>query len=77
METEQQEPAVAPEVTEEGIQIVQQLLKAWASNADGEDVIMADDVSPEAQLEELRMCVEKFRPQIEGNAWLQEMITSL
>ncbi|KAF7972811.1 hypothetical protein HWV62_17002 [Athelia sp. TMB] len=77
VETEQQEPTVAPEVTEEGIEIVQQLLKAWASNVDGEDVIMADDVSPQAQLEELRMCVEKFRPRIEGNAWLQEMIQSL
>ncbi|KZP28118.1 DNA mismatch repair protein [Athelia psychrophila] len=81
-ESERQAPnaGVSPEITEEGIEIVQQLLKTWASesNTDGEDVVMAeDDLSPEAQLEALRNCVEQFRPQIEGNAWLQEMITSL
>ncbi|KIJ61455.1 hypothetical protein HYDPIDRAFT_137783 [Hydnomerulius pinastri MD-312] len=72
------EPQHSDEVTEEGIQIVEDLLRKWAqtSSTDGEDVIM-EDVSPEAQLEELRRCVEELRPRIEGNAWVQSMITSL
>ncbi|KAH7882344.1 DNA mismatch repair protein [Phlebopus sp. FC_14] len=72
------EPQHSDEVTEEGIQIVEELLRKWAdtSNADGEDVVM-EDVSPEAQLEELRRCIEEFRPRIEANSWVQSMITSL
>jgi DNA mismatch repair protein MSH2 len=66
-----------PEVTEEGIQIVQELLQAWTSNADGDDVIMSDDLSPTAQLQGLKDCVEAFQPRIENNAWLQSMLTSL
>lgn len=68
---------MSPQVTEEGIQIVEELLQAWASNADGDDVIMSDDLSPAAQLEGLKDCVEGFRPRIEKNAWLQSMLTSL
>lgn len=75
--TEQFEPAALPEVTEEGIQIVEELLRVWASNADGDDVIMSDDLAPAAQLQGLKDCVEGFRPRIENNAWLQSMLTSL
>jgi len=71
------EPEGLPEVTEEGIQIVEELLRAWASNADGDDVIMSDDLPPAAQLQRLKDCVDAFRPRIENNAWLQSMLTSL
>ena len=67
------------EVMEQGIQIVEELLRTWAestSGTDGEDVVM-DDVSADVQLEELRRCVEGFRPRIEGNAWVQSVISSL
>ncbi|KAI9568665.1 DNA mismatch repair protein [Boletus coccyginus] len=67
------------EVMEQGIQIVEELLRTWAestSGTDGEDVVM-EDVSADVQLEELRRCVEEFRPRIEGNAWVQSMISSL
>jgi DNA mismatch repair protein MSH2 len=37
---------------------------------------MMDDVSQEAQLAELRQCVEEFRPRIEQNAWVQSLLTS-
>ncbi|KAG1815227.1 DNA mismatch repair protein [Suillus subaureus] len=74
---QQSEPEHSDEVTEEGIQIIEELLKKWASesSADDEDVMM-DDVSHEAQLAELRRCVEEFRPRIEQNAWVQSLLTS-
>ncbi|OBZ78347.1 DNA mismatch repair protein msh-2 [Grifola frondosa] len=69
------------EVIEEGTKIVEELLRTWASNTsghDGEDVVMMDDdASPDAQLEELRRCVEQFRPRIEGNPWVQRVLASL
>lgn len=71
------------EVTDEGIKIVEELLRDWISQKsaqDGEDIIMDDDddeLSSDAQLEELKRSVEKFRPQIEGNPWLQSLLTSL
>ncbi|KAH0834904.1 DNA mismatch repair protein [Lanmaoa asiatica] len=73
------EPQHSDEVMEEGIQIVEELLRKWAestSGPDGEDVVM-EDASEDTQLEELRRCVEAFRPRIEGNAWVQSMISSL
>ncbi|KAG9311644.1 DNA mismatch repair protein [Chiua virens] len=72
-------PPHSDEVTEEGIQIVEELLRTWAestSGMDGEDVAM-EDASADAQLEELCRCVETFRPRFEGNAWVQSMISSL
>lgn len=66
------------EVTEEGIQVLEQVLRRWAqgTRSNGENVQM-EDVTPEAQLEELRRCVEQFRARIEGNSWVQSMISSL
>ncbi|KAI8986743.1 DNA mismatch repair protein [Trametes punicea] len=75
------EPELPPEVVEEGTQIVEELLRTWAaaqSGHDGEDIVMGDeDASPEVQLEELRRCVEKFRPRIESNPWVQNVLASL
>lgn len=76
------EPELPEDVVEEGTQIVEEMLRAWVSSKaghDGEDVIMGDEeeASPEEQLEELRRCVEQFRPRIESNAWAQSLITSL
>jgi len=73
-------PQHSDEVTEEGIQIVKELLRTWAeptSGTGGEDVVMDDELSADTQLEELRLCVEAFPPRIEGNAWGQLMISSL
>lgn len=77
------EPQHSDEVTEEGIQIVEELLRTWAESTsaagtDGEDVVMEDaSESVDAQLEELRRCVDAFRPRIEGNAWVQSIIAAL
>ena len=35
------------------------------------------DLSPEAQLEELKKCVERFRPQVEQNLWARRVLESL
>lgn len=73
------EPQHSDEVMEEGIQIVEDLLRTWAGSTagvDGEDVVM-EDADADAQLEELRRCVEAFRPRVEGNAWVQSMMSSL
>ncbi|KAG6332316.1 hypothetical protein ID866_6775 [Astraeus odoratus] len=72
------QPEHSDQVMEEGICIVEDLLRKWSQSteADGEDVVM-EDVSPGAQLEELRRCVEIFQPRIEQNAWVQSLITSL
>ncbi|RDX54685.1 DNA mismatch repair protein [Lentinus brumalis] len=77
---EKAESKLSPEVIEEGTKIVEEMLRTWASKStdDGEDIVMDDDdVSPEEQLEELRRCVEQFRPRIEGNAWAQGLLASL
>ncbi|CCL99791.1 uncharacterized protein FIBRA_01813 [Fibroporia radiculosa] len=69
-------------VIEEGTKIIEDLLRTWASHVsehDGEDVVMSDaeDASHVAQLEELKKCVEQFRPQIESNPWVQNVLASL
>lgn len=75
--------SASPEVIEEGIKIVEQLLAEWSRNGseqDGEDVVMLDmeaETSADAQLAELKQCVEKYRAQIEGNPWLQSVLTTL
>lgn len=64
---------------------MEELLQAWvaqtsASSGDAEDAMMIDgqeELSPEAQLEELKKCVERFRPQIEQNLWAQRVLESL
>ncbi|KAJ7717304.1 muts domain V-domain-containing protein [Mycena maculata] len=67
----------SPEVTDEGIKIVEALLSAWADeSAEDGDVIMVDD-SPETQLEELNRCVAEFQPRIEANPWLVSVLGSL
>lgn len=77
----QTEPEVPSEVTEEGIQIIEEFLSAWSSRGpvtDGEDIIMAgdDDQNSESQVRELRSCLEEFRPRIEKNQWLQSILVS-
>jgi DNA mismatch repair protein MSH2 len=68
------------EVTNEGIQIVEELLRTWTSRTsteDNGDVLMHDDLSPDTQLAELRRCVHDLEPRIACNQWLQTMLASL
>ncbi|KAK1226170.1 MSH2 protein [Marasmius sp. AFHP31] len=72
------------EVTNEGIEIVQDLFRSWASKQakDGdEDVVMVDEdedeIDVEKEMERLKRCVEELRPRIESNPWLQSMLLQL
>ncbi|KAF7318276.1 DNA mismatch repair protein 2 [Mycena chlorophos] len=67
------------DVTEQGIQIVEELFAAWAAEKaqnDDEDTLM-EDVSPEAQLEDLKRCVGQFQPRIDANPWLASVLENL
>ena len=80
-------PTLSPAIVEEGTALVEELLKTWSSTSStssalagsDEDVEMADDAEDdaEAQLATLRRCVEQFRPRLEGNAWVQQVLASL
>ena len=77
---EKSEPELPADVVEEGTKLVEEMLRAWASRTghDGEDVVMGDEeASPEEELEELKRCVEQFRPRIESNPWAQSVLASL
>jgi DNA mismatch repair protein MSH2 len=67
------------EEIEQGVTIVEEMLQFWASQSagDSEDVEMLGPDSDERQLSELKQCMERFKPQIEGNQWLQKMLTVL
>jgi DNA mismatch repair protein MSH2 len=75
-----QESQFSPEVVESGVQVVEELLKTWASGTpavDDEDVVMSDDLSPEAQLAELKRCFSTYQERIESNPWVQSLLASL
>jgi DNA mismatch repair protein MSH2 len=79
-----QESQFSPEVVESGAQLVEELLKTWVSRtssdvsvADGEDIVMSDDLSPEAQLNELKNCFSEYQKRIESNPWVQNLLASL
>jgi DNA mismatch repair protein MSH2 len=76
-----QESQYSPEVIENGVQIVEELLKTWASQtpsaAHDEDVVMSDDLSPEAQLAELKNCFSAYQERIDNNPWVQSLLASL
>jgi len=74
------ESQFSPEVIESGVQIIEELLKTWASRApaaDDEDVVMADDLSPEAELAELKSCFSTYQERLENNPWVQSLLASL
>ncbi|KAG6876663.1 hypothetical protein C0993_001408 [Termitomyces sp. T159_Od127] len=76
-----EEEVMPTEVTEEGLQIMEDFLRTWSSQPsvnDDEDVVMTDvDQDADVQLQDLRKCLEEFRPRIEKNPWLQSVLSSL
>jgi DNA mismatch repair protein MSH2 len=76
-----QESQFSSEVIENGVQIIEELLKTWASQtpsaAHDEDVDMSDDLSPEAQLAELKNCFSAYQERIDNNPWVQSLMASL
>ena len=67
---------VPPEITDEGIKIVEEFLRSWAASNDGEDIVMDEELSSEEQLEQLKAHVDRFLPQIESNPWLKSLLTT-
>ncbi|PPQ65114.1 hypothetical protein CVT24_003005 [Panaeolus cyanescens] len=68
-----QEPDAA---VDEGIKIMEEFFRAWASKSENEDAMDLDDPT-EGDLAQLKSTLEAFKPQIESNAWLKSVITSL
>ncbi|KAF8634825.1 hypothetical protein AX17_004076 [Amanita inopinata Kibby_2008] len=69
---------IPPAATDEGVRIMEEVLRTWASRCD--DVENSEDISmehePIAELSELRKTIEDFGPQIEKNEWLKSVLTS-
>ncbi|KAH8097021.1 DNA mismatch repair protein [Cristinia sonorae] len=72
----------APEVIEEGTQLIAQILDEWsAARPTDEDVAMTDaddeDDDTESQLAELKKCMDEYKDRLKGNAWVRQMLQSL
>jgi len=73
---------VSPEVQDEGITIIESLLHAWSSrtSTSDDDAMIVDgeenNLDVQAQLNELKKCVEEFQPKIQGNAWVQSLLAA-
>jgi len=64
------------EEIEAGTRLVEEFFRAYAAE-DGEDRMDIDDVDEDAQLEHLRRCFERFRPQLESNPWCKTILAEL
>ena len=67
---------IPKEVAEEGMQIVEDMLRTWTSRTAASQEAMDVDgeggeFDVEAELVALRSCFEEFRPKTEGNEWVQ------
>ncbi|KLO12951.1 DNA mismatch repair protein MSH2 [Schizopora paradoxa] len=71
----------SPDLIEEGSQVVQDLLRSWATQTsqDSEDVDMdmGDDDRVEEDLTSLRRCVEQYKDRIDSNPWIRTLLTTL
>ena len=83
MTTEDKETNFDEETTKEGVMIMEEILRAWASNQDGDDDIVMGDAddddsdSYEAQLKQLKDVIQQHAAAIQNNAWLQDVIINL
>jgi hypothetical protein len=67
---------IPKEDAEEGMQIVEDVLRTWTSRtAASQDAMDVDgeggEFDAEAELAALRSCFEEFKPKTEGNKWVQ------
>ena len=70
---------IPKEVAEEGMRIVEDVLRTWTSRATtSQDAMEVDEedggFDVEAELAALRSCFEEFKPKTEGNKWVQTML---
>lgn len=65
-------------VIRDGIEIMEEMLCKWGSHVNEQDIIMSDaEHSPEVELENLHKYLQVYQSRIEGNSWLQSIVTSL
>lgn len=76
------------EVTKEGVQLMEDILRTWSSTISGGgdgDVEMGDATTEgdnneedyEAQLNQLKAILEEYGPAIRKNTWLQDVVQNL
>lgn len=65
---------------DEGSKIIEEVLRAWAARSpekDGDDVVMGDDDTADAEVTNLRACVDEYKDRIAGNPWIQSLLAAL
>lgn len=70
---------IPKEAAEEGMQIVEDMLRTWTSRIDASQDTMDVDkecggFDVDAELAALRNCFEEFKPKIDENTWVQTML---
>jgi DNA mismatch repair protein MSH2 len=68
------------DVVDAGAALIEEMLRSWSADgasADGDVDMDAADPDPEAQLARLRACMDRFRPQLEANPWVQSLLATL
>jgi len=70
---------IPKEIAEEGMGIVEDVLRAWTSRtAASQDAMDVDEeggeFDVEAELVALRSCFEEFKPKTESNKWVQTVL---
>lgn len=70
---------IPKEVAEEGMQIVEDALRTWASRTTfSQDTMDVDEegggLDVDAEIAALRSCFEEFKPKIDENTWVQNVL---
>lgn len=61
----------------EGSKLIATFLKEWASEIDGDDVVMKEAGSAEEEIARLKQYFERWKPQIQANRWCENVLSSL
>lgn len=61
---------------ETGSKLIEEFFRTYVSD-DADDQMDVDDADEDVQLEHLRTCFEKFRPQLENNPWCKTVFAEL
>jgi DNA mismatch repair protein MSH2 len=69
--------AMPEEVVAEGVALVEELLRKWAVGGDSDGDVEMGEAGADAQLARLRACVGEYKERMEGNAWVQSVLTAL
>lgn len=62
---------------EAGTKIIQEFFKAFVGEERDDRMDIDDDDDGEMDLQQLRSCFDKFRPQLEANPWCKSVLAEL